>query len=135
MDDCTPSRAYVVPRENQQTGIKLTHAIQFEPSFKGTVMYGTDYVTIDPTGDDVTRPDLSLTVFPDDGATPFEMLATGIQIASPEVASITSGNLSEGRKVPYGGIYSSESSDHAFFTGTISVLRGVLQRLQGSNLR
>ena len=72
------------------------------------MLYGTDYVQGDPN-EPITRPDLTGTVYPDDGATPFQMHVSGIQFANVELASIVSTNTSEGRKVPYGAVYSSRS--------------------------
>ncbi|KAK5114413.1 hypothetical protein LTR85_010236 [Meristemomyces frigidus] len=77
----------------------------FMPAFRATVLYGEDYVTGDPN-EPITRPDLTGTVYPDDGSTPFQMHSGGIQVADAELAAIVATNTSEGRKIPYGAVYS-----------------------------
>lgn len=83
----------------------------FEPQFKGTMLFGTDYVTVDAKPDNITRPDLTGTIYPAEGSapfTPFQMHVSGIQVADAELNSIAGTNTSEGRKIPYGAVYSGE---------------------------
>ena len=44
---------------------------------------------------------------PDDGSMPFQMQATGIQVATPEVLSIVTGT-GKGVQVPFGGVDSGD---------------------------
>ncbi|XTI87607.1 hypothetical protein V2W45_430306 [Cenococcum geophilum] len=60
--------------------------------------------------DGIARPGLNGLVVPDDGDTPFQMLATGIQIATPELASIVAMNTTTGPAIPYGATYSGKST-------------------------
>jgi hypothetical protein len=68
------------------------------------VTNGNDYPTVDPA-DGIVRSNFIGTVVPNDGDTPFQMLATGIHFATPELIAIT-GTNSTGLAVPYGTTYS-----------------------------
>lgn len=95
---------------------------QFEPSFIGQVMYGTDYITsrvfqptvqnqadrlnaVDPDGS-IDRFDFSATIAPEDGSTPFQMEGKGIQKGNQESNAIATGNAPPGPSIPYGALYS-----------------------------
>ncbi|KAK5723766.1 hypothetical protein LTR15_005466 [Elasticomyces elasticus] len=98
--------------------------VQFEPALSGKVKYGYDYTTVDPN-EFITRPDLTATIFPDDGSTPIELTWTGIQYGNAELASVSTGKkrqpavaaqlrvyqitadpTSSGKSLPYGSFYS-----------------------------
>ncbi|KAK4978223.1 hypothetical protein LTR42_002601 [Elasticomyces elasticus] len=79
--------------------------VQFEPALSGKVKYGYDYTTVDPN-EFITRPDLTATIFPDDGSTPIELTWTGIQYGNAELASITADPASSDKSLPYGSFYS-----------------------------
>ncbi|KAE9374668.1 hypothetical protein N431DRAFT_464902 [Stipitochalara longipes BDJ] len=78
----------------------------FEPSFTAQFAHGVDFITTDPGTTGISRPDLTGLVLPDDGSTPFQMHATGIQIGNQEVAEIALTNSTKGLKMPYGAVYS-----------------------------
>jgi len=78
----------------------------FEPSFSADFHYGEDYVTSDPGGDGIGRPNLIGVVAPDNGDTPFVMQVSGIQFGTPVLDEIIGTNTSTGKAVPYGGAYS-----------------------------
>lgn len=53
----------------------------------------------------ISSPDFSGTVLPDDGATPFQMRMSGVQLGNEAVLPVITGNTSTGIEVPYGTVY------------------------------
>ncbi|KAK4545831.1 hypothetical protein LTR36_002395 [Oleoguttula mirabilis] len=92
-------------KEKRRGDSVVGELVEFEPAFRATVLYGEDYVTGN-LNEPITRPDLTGTVYPDDGSTPFHMHSGGIQVANVELAAIVATNTSENRKTPYGVVYS-----------------------------
>jgi len=83
---------------------------QFLPAFTATIQQATNYVTRDPNSN-LSRIIHSSLIVPDDGSLPFQMQATGIQVATPEVLSIVTGS-GKGVQVPFGGV---DSGDYFYF--------------------
>ncbi|KAH8895621.1 hypothetical protein GQ53DRAFT_839176 [Thozetella sp. PMI_491] len=77
----------------------------FEPRFSAKILYGEDYPTLEP-GTNVGRNDFTAVVVPDDGSTPFQMHAIGIQFPTAESTAIVTGSATEPLAVPYGATYS-----------------------------
>ena len=105
-----PNSPYPSPPLVRVSIISFIHShilpIQFEPSFTATLSAGADFVTEDPSGDNIARPGVSALVQPDDGDTPFQVQISGIQVGTAEEEEIALTNTSRGLSVPYGSTYS-----------------------------
>ncbi|EMC97460.1 hypothetical protein BAUCODRAFT_453035 [Baudoinia panamericana UAMH 10762] len=77
----------------------------FVPNFSASIKYAEDYLTADPL-DGVAHPACIMTVFPDNGDTPFLMKIGGIQYPNPSLDGIFSSNTSNTEAIPYGYVYS-----------------------------
>jgi hypothetical protein len=53
----------------------------------------------------ISSPDFRGTVIPNDGAAPFQMTMSGVQLGNEAVLPVISGNISTGIEVPYGTVY------------------------------
>ncbi|KAI9698274.1 MAG: hypothetical protein M1820_007544 [Bogoriella megaspora] len=82
----------------------------FEPNFTADVLYGEDFLTVDPTGDNIARPGVSGLVAPDDGESPFQIQISGIQVGTSDVEEIINSNTPTGLAIPYGATYSGEQA-------------------------
>ncbi|KAF5874779.1 putative lipase gdsl protein [Botrytis fragariae] len=75
-----------------------------EPEFIASVTSGVNFATTNENAG-VSNPDFRGTVVPNDGAAPFQMKMSGVQLGNDVVLPIISGNTPTGIEVPYGTVY------------------------------
>ncbi|KAB2102318.1 hypothetical protein AG0111_0g9428 [Alternaria gaisen] len=77
---------------------------EFDFQFSASVTSGVNFATTNEVAG-ISSPDFSGTVLPDDGATPFQMRMSGVQLGNEAVLPVITGNTSTGIEVPYGTVY------------------------------
>ncbi|KAM0157144.1 hypothetical protein ACHAPF_011432 [Botrytis cinerea] len=77
---------------------------EFDFQFSASVTSGINFATTNENAG-ISSPDFRGTVVPNDGAAPFQMKMSGVQLGNEAVLPVISGNIPSGLEVPYGTVY------------------------------
>ncbi|KAM0123311.1 hypothetical protein ACHAP3_011231, partial [Botrytis cinerea] len=77
---------------------------EFDFQFSASVASGINFATTNENAG-ISSPDFRGTVVPNDGAAPFQMKMSGVQLGNEAVLPVISGNIPSGLEVPYGTVY------------------------------